>query len=164
MLSRESGSGTRGAFIEILDIEENSPDGTRTDLTTIEATIANRTDIMMTSVSGDIDAIGYISLVSLNDSIRALAIDGVNPTAENIRNGSYTVSRPFNIVFGEDLTDVAYDFLNFILSSDGQAIVAQNYIEAHANAHPHTTNGASGTVTVSGYTSVAPGLVNARKV
>lgn len=156
VLSRESGSGTRGAFVEILNIEESNADGTRRDLTTVEATIAPRTDVMMVNVSNDINAIGYISLGSLNDSIRALAIDGVQPTAENVRNGSYVVSRPFNIVFGEELTEVAYDFLNFILSSDGQAVVAQNYIEAHANAQSHITNEASGTVTVSGSTSVAP--------
>jgi len=156
VLSRESGSGTRGAFVEILNIEENNPDGTRRDLTTVEATIAPRTDVMMVNVSNDINAIGYISLGSLNDTVRALYIDGVAPTAENVRNGSYMISRPFNIVFDEYLTYVAYDFLNFILSSDGQAIVAENYIEAHTDTQPHTTNGAGGTVTVSGSTSVAP--------
>ena len=156
VLSRESGSGTRGAFVEILNIEESNADGTRRDLTTVEATIAPRTDVMMVNTSNDINAIGYISLGSLNDTVRALSIDGVTPTAENVRNGSYVVARPFNIVFGEYLTDVAYDFLNFILSYEGQAVVAINYIEAHANAQPHTSNQASGTVTVSGSTSVAP--------
>ncbi len=153
--SREDGSGTRGAFIELMGIEQKDADGNKVDMTTLNAQITNSTAVMMTTVAGDEYAIGYISLGSLNDSVKAVQIDGVDATVDNIKNGSYTVSRPFNIVTGDALSDVAQDFYNYIMSTDGQAIIEENhYIPVSDGAF--TSNGAEGKVTVAGSSSVSP--------
>src|SRR5699024_2235005 len=129
VLSREEGSGTRGAFVELFGVEEENADGEKVDNTTVDAQVTNSTAVMMTTVAGDPQAIGYISLGSLDDSVKALKVDGADATAENVKNGTYKVSRPFNIVTNDDLSDVAQDFIDYILSSDGQAIVEkENYI------------------------------------
>ena len=117
--SREDGSGTRGAFIELFGIEEKDADGNKIDNTTEEANITNSTSVMMSTVAQDEYAIGYISLGSLDDSVKAVKIDGSEATAENIKNGSYKISRPFNIATKEDLSDAAQDFEDFILSTEG---------------------------------------------
>ena len=128
--SREDGSGTRGAFIELFGIEEKQGDE-KVDMTTEDASITNSTSVMMTTVSGDENAIGYISLGSLNDTVKAVKIDGAEASAENVANDTYKVSRPFNIVTGEKLSDAAQDFENYIMSADGQQIVEDNgYIKA----------------------------------
>lgn len=125
IVSREDGSGTRGAFIELFGIEEKQSDGTKVDMTTTDAQITNNTSVMLTTVAGDEYAIGYVSLGSLNDSVKALKIDGAEATADNIENGSYKVSRPFNIAVKKDLdNEVAKDFMAYIMSTEGQEIVS----------------------------------------
>ena len=156
VISREDGSGTRGAFVELMGIEEKQQDGTKTDRTTEEAIITSKTDVMLTNVSGDEYAIGYVSLGSLNDTVKALKIDGVEASSENIKNGSYAVSRPFNIAVKDDVSEVAQDFIDFILSSDGQAVVADSYIAIEDGAEAYSGNKPSGKVVVAGSSSVSP--------
>ena len=155
--SREDGSGTRGAFIELFGLEEKDANGNKIDMTTDAAAITNSTSVMMTSVASDPDAIGYISLGSLNDTVKAVKIDGIEATAQNVKSGDYKVSRPFNIVFAENLSAPAQDFVDFIMSSDGQAIIEDNgYIGVDENAAPFTATGASGKVVIAGSSSVTP--------
>ncbi len=155
--SREDGSGTRGAFIELFGLEEKDAIGNKIDMTTDAAAITNSTSVMMTSVASDPDGIGYISLGSLNDSVKALLIDDVEATAANVKNGSYKVSRPFNIIVADTPSAPAQDFIDFIMSSDGQTIVEDNgYIAVADNAAPYTNSGASGKVVVAGSSSVTP--------
>ena len=156
VISREDGSGTRGAFIELFGIEEKK-DGEKVDMTTDDAQITNSTSVMLTTVAGDDYAIGYVSLGSLNDSVKALKIDGAEATADNIENGSYKVSRPFNIAVKKDLdNEVAKDFMAYIMSTEGQEIVSnEKYIpvsdvEAYAGSKP------SGKCVVGGSSSVSP--------
>ena len=156
VVSREDGSGTRGAFIELCGVEEKDANGDKVDYTTDEAIIANSTEIVMTTVAGDDYAIGYSSLGSLNDTVKAVKIDGAEPTADNINNGSYTISRPFNIATKGDVSDVAQDFINYIMSADGQQIIEDNgYIKA-SDAGAFESNGASGKIVVAGSSSVTP--------
>lgn len=155
VVSREDGSGTRGAFIELMGIEQKNDAGEKMDMTTVDAQITNSTAVMMTTVAGDLYSIGYISLGSLDDSVKALQIDGVDATVDNIISGDYTVSRPFNIVTGDTLSDVAQDFYNYIMSDDGQAIISdEGYISVSSGTFE--TNGAEGKITVSGSSSVSP--------
>lgn len=155
--SREDGSGTRGAFIELFGIEEKDSSGTKVDMTTTSAAITNSTSVMMTSVAGDENGIGYISLGSLNDTVKALEIDGAKATAENVKSGDYKIARPFNIVTKDGLSDVAQDFIDFIMSSDGQKIVEDNgYIAVDDAAKAYTASGKSGKVVVAGSSSVTP--------
>ena len=155
--SREDGSGTRGAFIELFGLEEKDANGNKIDMTTDAAAITNSTSVMMTSVASDPDGIGYISLGSLNDTVKAVKIDGIEATAQNVKSGDYKVSRPFNIVFAENLSAPAQDFVDFIMSSDGQAIIEDNgYIGVDENAAPFTATGASGKVVIAGSSSVTP--------
>ena len=157
VISREDGSGTRGAFIELFGIEEKDADGNKIDNTISTADITNSTSVMMTSVADDEAAIGYISLGSLDDSVKALKIDGAEATADNISNGSYKVSRPFNIATKGEPTGVAKDFINFILSKEGQAVVTDNkYIAVDDNAAAFTSDGSSGQIAVGGSSSVSP--------
>ena len=155
--SREDGSGTRGAFIELMGIEQKDSDGNKVDMTTVDAQITNSTAVMMTTVAGDPYSIGYISLGSLDKSVKALQIDGMDATVDNIVAGTYPVARPFNIITSDStaLSDVAQDFYNYILSDDGQAIVSDNgYISVSSGAF--VTNGAEGKITVAGSSSVSP--------
>ena len=155
VLSREDGSGTRGAFIELFGIEKKDANGKKVDYTTDEAAITNSTAVMLTSVAGDNYAIGYVSLGSLNDSVKAVKIDGADATVANINNGSYKISRPFNIAVKEALSPAAKDFLNFILSEEGQKVISANkYIQVAAK--PYTSSKASGKVVVAGSSSVSP--------
>lgn len=126
VVSREDGSGTRGAFIELFGIEEEDDQGNKVDNTTAEANIVNSTEVMMTTVAGNQYAIGYASLGSINDTIKALPVDGAEPTVENVKNDTYKISRPFNIATKSDVSDAAQDFINFILSTQGQQVVADN--------------------------------------
>ena len=151
VVTREDGSGTRGAFVELFGIED--ADGN--DAITQSAEISNSTSVVMTTVAGNPDAIGYISLGSLNNTVKALEIDGVAATVENINNGTYKVYRPFNIATKEGLSETAQDFVNFIMSEQGQAIVAEDYISVE-NSGSYTPSGKTGTVTVSGSSSVTP--------
>ncbi len=155
VLSREDGSGTRGAFIELFGIEKKDANGKKVDYTTDEAAITNSTAVMLASVAGDNYAIGYVSLGSLNDSVKAVKIDGAVATVSNINNGSYKISRPFNIAVKEVLTPVAQDFVNFILSDKGQKVIAANkYIQVAAKSY--ISSKASGKIVVSGSSSVSP--------
>ena len=155
--SREDGSGTRGAFIELFGVEEKAADGTKVDNTTVEANITNSTAVMMTSVAGDPYAIGYISLGSLNDTVKAAKIDGAEATTENVANGSYKVARPFNIVTKDGLSDVAKDFVDYIMSADGQDIIEQNgYIKIDQNAAAYAGSKPEGKIVVAGSSSVSP--------
>ena len=151
VVSREDGSGTRGAFVELMGVETDDVDNT-----TQAAVITNSTAVMMTTVAGDENAIGYISLGSLDDSVTAVQVDGVDATAENIENGTYPVVRPFNIATTEDLSDAAADFMSFIMSDEGQAIIEENgYIPVESTGAYEATD-ASGEVTVAGSSSVTP--------
>ena len=155
VMSREEGSGTRGAFIELFSVEQKNSSGKKVDYTTEEAAITNSTSVMLTSVAGDIYSIGYVSLGSLNDSVKALKIEGVDATVSNIKNKSYKISRPFNIAVKEKLSAPAQDFVNFIMSSEGQKIVEKNkYIAVESKSF--TSNKASGKVVVAGSSSVSP--------
>lgn len=155
VISREDGSGTRGAFIELFKIEE-SINGEKVDKTTDRADITNSTSVMMTSIAGNKNAIGYISMGSLNDSVKALKIDGAEATAENIKTGTYKVSRPFNIVTKDEVSDAAQDFIAFIQSSDGQKVVEDNGYISERNTGAYAGTRPSGKIVVSGSSSVTP--------
>ena len=155
--SREDGSGTRGAFIELFGVEEKDASGEKIDNTTEDATITNNTSVMMTGVAGDDYAIGYVSLGSLNDTVKALKIDGVEPTVENIKSDSYKVYRPFNIATKGEVSEAAQDFIDYILSAEGQQIVSdEGYITIDDAAPAFAGGQASGSVTVAGSSSVSP--------
>ena len=155
--SREDGSGTRGAFIELFGVEEKDANGEKIDNTTEDATITNNTSVMMTGVAGDDYAIGYVSLGSLNDTVKALKIDGVEPTVENIKSDSYKVYRPFNIATKGEVSEAAQDFIDYILSAEGQQIVSdEGYITIDDAAPAFEGGKVSGSVTVAGSSSVSP--------
>lgn len=157
ILSREDGSGTRGAFVELFGIEEKDADGNKVDMTTEDAKITNSTSVMMTTVAGDVNSLGYISLGSLNDTVTAVKIDGVEATADNVSNGTYKIARPFNIATkGEDLSDAAQDFVNYILSKDGQQIITENGYISVGEGKEFTSNNASGKLVIAGSSSVTP--------
>lgn len=158
VVSREDGSGTRGAFVELFGVEQEDENGETVDMTTESASITNSTAVMMTTVAGDANAIGYISLGSLDDSVKAVKIDGAEATVDNVKSGDYKVSRPFNVVTNSntELSDVAQDFMNFILSSDGQAVVAEEGYIPLDGGEAYTASNLSGTVTVAGSSSVTP--------
>ena len=154
VVSREDGSGTRGAFIELFGIEEKDASGKKVDNTTDDATITNSTEVMMTTVAGDEAAIGYTSLGALNSSIKALKVDGAEATAANVKSGTYKISRPFNIATKGTVSEVTQDFINYILSEDGQKIVESNGYISQGNSGAFTSNGASGKIVVAGSSSV----------
>lgn len=156
VLSREDGSGTRGAFIELFGIEKKDANGKKVDYTTDDAAITNSTAVMLTSVAGDNYAIGYVSLGSLNDSVKAVQIDGADATVNNINNGSYKISRPFNIAVKEGLSLAAQDFVNFIVSDEGQKIIAANKYIKIQNTKAYTSSKANGKIVVAGSSSVSP--------
>lgn len=154
--SREDGSGTRGAFIELFGVEEKQEDGTKVDNTTEAAKITNSTAVMLSTVEGDVNSIGYISLGSLNDSVTAVKIDGAEPTAENILAGEYKVVRPFNIATTAEVSDAAADFISYIMSQEGQAVVEENGYIAVGEPEAFDGGDAEGKVVVAGSSSVTP--------
>ena len=157
VISREDGSGTRGAFVELTGVEEKNDAGEKVDNTTAEAEIANKTDVVLTSVAGNESAIGYVSLGALNETVKAVQVDGVEATVENVKSGDYTLSRPFNIATKGEPTGVAKDFINFIMSAEGQAIVEEEgYIKIDDAAAAFTSDGSSGQIAVGGSSSVSP--------
>ena len=157
VVAREDGSGTRGAFVELTGVEEKDADGNKTDNTTADAIISNSTEIMMTTVSGDEYAIGYSSTGSLNDTVKALNVDGVEPTAQNIKDGKYSLSRPFNIATKGTPGKLAQDFIDYILSEEGQKVVEDNgYIASVDDAKAFKSSGESGKLVVAGSSSVTP--------
>jgi len=157
VISREDGSGTRGAFIELTGIEKKDSNGNKTDNTKKDALICKSTDVVLTQVSGDKNAIGYISFGSLNDTVKALKVEGVEPSTATIESGDYKIVRPFNIAVKDGLSDAAQDFENYILSSEGQDIIEKaGYIKIDKSAAAYASNKASGKVVVSGSSSVTP--------
>lgn len=156
VVSREDGSGTRGAFIELFGIEKKDDAGNKVDLTTEEAIIANKTDVMLTNVAGDEYSIGYVSLGSLNNKVKALKIDGAEASAENVQNGSYKIARPFNIAVKGEASEVAQDFIDYIMSAEGQAVVSESYITVNADAPAYAGTKPAGKIVVAGSSSVSP--------
>ncbi len=156
VISREDGSGTRGAFIELFGIEQKNEAGEKVDHTTLDAVITNSTSVMMTTVAGDLYSIGYISMGSLNETIKAVEIDGAAPSVENIKNGSYKVARPFNLATKAELSEAAQDFVDFIMSADGQKVVEDKGHIAVSENGAYTGHMAEGKIVVSGSTSVTP--------
>ena len=157
VVSREDGSGTRGAFIELFGIEQKK-DGKKIDLTTENAAITNSTAVMMTTVAGNKDAIGYISLGSLNNTVKALKIDGAEASAANVKNGSYKISRPFNIVTKGEPKPIAKDFISFIMSKQGQEVVSKAGYIGKTDAANYVANKKSGKLVVAGSSSVTPAM------
>ncbi len=155
VVSREDGSGTRGAFVELLGIEEEV-DGEKMDMTTEDAKITNSTSVMMTTVEGDVNAIGYISLGSLNESVTAVKVDGAEATADNVAAGTYKVQRPFNIATNGTPGDAAQDFINFIMSREGQAVVVENGYIAVGDQPEYEAADVKGKIVVAGSSSVTP--------
>ena len=156
VISREEGSGTRGAFVELFGIEQKDADGNKVDHTVETAEIINSTSVMMQTVAGNEAAIGYISLGSLDNTVKALKIDGVEASVDHVKSGDYKVSRPFNIVVKEDLSDAAADFVNFMMSAEGQAIVEGEGYVSQGNEGTFKGADVKGEVTVSGSSSVTP--------
>lgn len=154
--TREDGSGTRSAFVELFGVEEEI-DGETFDMITMEAKVTNSTSVVMNTVAWDVNSIGYISLGSLDDSVTAVKIDGVEPTAENVANGTYRIARPFNVATKEDLSEAGQDFMDYIMSADGQQVVEdEGYIKAAPDAADYVNTGVRGSVSVAGSSSVTP--------
>lgn len=158
VITREEGSGTRGAFIELMGIEQKDADGNKVDMTTVEADTTNSTSVMMTSVAGNPYAIGYISLGSLNDTVKAVKVDGVEATVANVKAGTYKVARPFNVAVKEEgLSDLAKDFLAFIQSAEGQKVITDaGYVSMVDDAKAYSGTKPEGKIVVAGSSSVTP--------
>ncbi|MGN0800646.1 MAG: substrate-binding domain-containing protein [Christensenellales bacterium] len=156
VVSREEGSGTRGAFIELFGIEQKNEAGEKIDHTVETAEVTDSTSVMMQTIAGNKAAIGYISLGSLNDTVKALQIDGVDATAENVKNGTYKIARPFNVATLANVSPEAQDFLNFILSAEGQAVVEKANCISEGNTGAFTGGSVSGKIVVAGSSSVTP--------
>lgn len=156
VVSREDGSGTRGAFIELFGVEVKNDAGEKEDMTTEDAEITNSTSVMMTTVAGNMEAVGYISLGSLNDTVKAVKIDGVEATVDNIKSGSYKIARPFNIATKEDMSEVAADFIKYMMSEEGQKVVEDNGYISQGNEGAYEAAGVSGKIVVAGSSSVTP--------
>lgn len=156
VVSREDGSGTRGAFIELFGIEEKNDAGEKVDMTTEDAEITNSTSVMMTTIAGNAEAIGYISLGSLNDTVKAVKIDGAEANVDNIKSGAYKIARPFNIATGETVSDAAADFIQYIMSEEGQKVVEESGYISQGNEGAYSAAGVSGKVVIAGSSSVTP--------
>ena len=151
-MSREDGSGTRGAFVELTGVEQDD-----VDMTTVDAVITNSTAVMLTSVAGDPAAIGYVSMGSLNETVKAVSVDGNAATVEGVKDGSYTLARPFVVTTFGEVGEIAQDLLNYIMSAEGQAIInEEGYIAINDAAEAYTAAGVSGEITVGGSSSVTP--------
>ena len=156
VVSREDGSGTRGAFIELFGVQQKDASGNKVDYTTLDAEIVNSTSVVLQTVTGNDAAIGYISLGSLNDTVKALQIDGADATVANVKSGSYKISRPFNIVTKPEVSEAAQAFIDFILSAEGQAVVADSHYIPLDNAPAFAGSSVAGKVVVAGSSSVTP--------
>jgi len=157
VVSREDGSGTRGAFIELFGVQQKDGNGEKIDHTTLDAEFVNGTSVVIETVASNEDAIGYISLGSLNDTVKALQIDGADATVENIKSGEYKIARPFNIATQPEISEAAQAFIDFILSAEGQAVIEDNhYISSVDNPQPYAGGSLAGKVVVAGSSSVTP--------
>lgn len=163
IVTREDGSGTRGAFIELTGIEEKSSDGVKVDRTSKEAITQMKTSTVLTTVAGNKDSIGYVSTGSLNETVKAININGVTPTTENIKNGSYKISRPFNIATKGKESELTEDFIHFIMSKEGQEVVSNSYISIDDGLDPYTGGNATGKIIVAGSSSVTPVMEKLRE-
>lgn len=163
VLTREDGSGTRSAFIELFGIEQKDESGEKVDYTTDSAAVTNSTSVMMTTVAGDLYSIGYISLGSMNDTVKAIQIDGADATVDNIKNGTYKVSRPFNIATKDGLSEAAQDFIDFIMSADGQTVIEDNGYIPVSDAAPYSGGMDAGKIVVAGSSSVTPVMEKLRE-
>jgi phosphate transport system substrate-binding protein len=157
VVTRETGSGTRGAFIEIFHLMAKYDDGKRKDITTLDAITTNRTDVMLTTIAVDNHAIGYVSMGSLSDTVKAIQINGIEATPANVKSGIYQASRPFSIITKGEVTDLKKDFIDFILSEEGQAVVAENkYIPVSDKGPLFTGSKPGGKIVIAGSSSVTP--------
>ena len=157
VVSREDGSGTRGAFVELFGIEQEDESGEKVDMTIPTAEITNSTSVMMTTVAGNTAAIGYISLGSLDETVKALKIDGAEASVETVKDGSYKVSRPFNVVTKtEGISEAAQNFMDYIMSAEGQEVINEEGYIGDDAAEAFAGAAGSGTVTVAGSSSVTP--------
>lgn len=156
VVSREDGSGTRGAFVELFGIEQKNDAGEKVDYTTDDAEITNSTSVMMTTIAGNPGAIGYISLGSMNDTVKAVRIDGAEASVENIKSGEYKIARPFNIATGEHVSEQAADFIQYIMSDEGQAVVEENGYISQGSEGTYTAANLGGKIVVAGSSSVTP--------
>ncbi len=157
VVTREEGSGTRGAFVELTGVEQKNADGKKIDMTTEEAIVQSSTQNVITAVNGDTYAIGYVSLGSLNKDVKAVKVDGAEATVDTVKSGEYKVQRPFNIATKDDVSDAAKDFISYIMSSEGQAIIEDNgYIKVDDAAAAYAATDAKGEVKISGSSSVTP--------
>lgn len=152
VITREDGSGTRGAFVEVAEVVDDNGD----DMTTPSATVQNSTNGVMQAVAGDITSIGYISLGSLDDSVKGLPIEGVEPSPENVQSGDYQVARNFNVTYGSELSDEAQDFYGYLFSQQGQVMVEEEDYVSVGEGEEYTAQGQAGDVTIVGSTSVEP--------
>jgi len=155
-ITREEGSGTRGAFIELFGLEEKQDDGSKKDMISKDIGVESNTNTILTTVQNDMYAVGYVSMGSLNDNVRAVQIDNIDATTANVKNGTYKISRPFNIATKGEATGLAKDFIDFIMSKEGQEIVGKSYISIDESAAPYAGNKPNGTMTVGGSSSVSP--------
>lgn len=156
VISREEGSGTRSAFVELTGVEQKVNDK-KVDMTTEDAQITNNTAVMLTTVAGDHYAIGYVSLGSMNESVKAVSVAGVQATAENVGNGSYAIARPFNIAYRDDaITELGMDFIAYIMSAEGQTVVAANGYVASESADAYAGSKPQGKLVIAGSSSVSP--------
>ncbi len=156
VITREDGSGTRSAFIELFGIESENENGDKMDNTVITAETTNSTSVMITSVASDPNAIGYISMGSLGEDVKPVMIDGAAPTVENVENGTYKVCRPFNIAVMDGISQTAQDFIDFIMSEEGQRVVSENGYIPQGTGGAYSGSAPAGTVTVAGSSSVTP--------
>lgn len=156
VVSREDGSGTRGAFIELFGVQVKDASGKKVDQTTEEAEISNSTEVVLTSVAGNPNSIGYASLGSLNDTVKALKIDGVAPSVASIADGSYKIARPFNIMLSQKAGGAAKAFVDYILSADGQKVVTDNDYVAVSTNPAFAGSTVAGKIVVAGSSSVTP--------
>lgn len=165
VLTREDGSGTRSAFIELFGIEQKNEAGEKVDYTTDNAAVTNSTSVMMTSVAGDLYSIGYTSLGSMNDAVKvkAISIDGAEATVENIKSGAYKIARPFNIATKDGLSEAAQDFIDFIMSADGQAVIEDNGYIPVSDAAPYNGKMDAGKIIIAGSSSVTPVMEKLRE-
>ena len=154
VVTREDGSGTRSAFVELTGVETDEG-----DMTIATAQVANSTNNVMTSVQAEPSAIGYISMGSLNETVKGIAVDGVEPTTDNVKAGTYPISRPFNIVTNGDISaqdELTQDFVNWVMSADGQAICTEEGYIGDDAAEAYTSTQPSGSLAVGGSSSVSP--------
>lgn len=156
IITREQGSGTRGAFVELFELEEKSDDGSKRELISKTANVENNTNAILTTVAADTYAIGYISMGSLNDNVKAVQIDGVDASTDNVKNGSYKISRPFNVATNGEPDGLTKDFIDFILSKEGQEIAGDSYIAVDDGTPAYAGSRPEGSITVGGSSSIAP--------